>query len=118
MANDLKKRIMKRVYGIWFVKRVIPTAGGSALFMGIALKETAQRFFVAKIVSNFMAVAGSNAWAIPNFIASALNKLSPSVLVLTAGAGLVGFALAVKLLRSIRVMLQNPGMVRAAYIKR
>ena len=118
MANDLKKRIMRRVYGIWFVKRVIPTAGGSALFMGIALKETAGRFFVAQIFSNFMEVAGTNAWAIPNFIASALNKLEPSVLVLTAGAGLVGFALAVKLLRSIRVMTQNPGMVRAAYIKR
>ena len=118
MANDLKKRIMRRVYGIWFVKRVIPTAGGSAIFMGIALKETAQRFFVAKIVANFMEVAGSNTWAIPNFIASALNKLEPSVLVLTAGTGLVSFALAVKLLRSIRVMAQNPGIVRAAYAKK
>ena len=118
MANDLKKRIMRRVYGIWFVKRVIPTAGGSALFVGIALKETAQRFFVAQIASNFMAVASSNAWAIPSFIASAMNKLEPSVLVLTAGAGLAGFALAVKLLRSIRVMAQNPGIVRAAYAKK
>ncbi|KKS96783.1 MAG: hypothetical protein UV75_C0002G0096 [Candidatus Giovannonibacteria bacterium GW2011_GWA1_43_15] len=118
MANDLKKRIMRRVYGIWFVKRVIPMAGGSALFMGIAMKETAGRFFVAKIFSNFMEVAGTNAWAIPNFIASALNKLEPSALVLTAGAGLVGFVLAVKLLRSIRVMSQNPGMVRAAYAKK
>ena len=110
MANDLKKRIMRRVYGIWLGKRGIPTAGGSALFVGIALKETAQRFFVAKIFSNFMEVAGSNAWAIPNFIASAMNKLEPSVLVLTAGAGLIGFSLAVKLWRSVKVMSQNPNL--------
>jgi len=37
---------------------------------------------------------------------------------LTAGAGLAGFALAVKLLRSIRALAQNPGIVRAAYAKK
>jgi len=39
-----------------------------------------------------------------------MNKLEPSVLVLTAGAGLIGFSLAVKLWRRVKVMSQNPNL--------
>lgn len=102
MAAGLKNRIMRRVYAIWFVRRVLPTGFASAFFMNLALKEMAERFFVSQIFANFYAVARANIWAAPNFIASAFNNVEPSVLVLISIAGLLGFTLAVELWRSVR----------------
>ena len=102
MATSLKTKIMRRGYAIWFVRRVLPTGFASAFFMNLALKETASRFFVAQIFSNFYAVARANVWAVPNFITSAFNNVEPSVLVLISIAGLLGFSLAVELWRSVR----------------
>ena len=102
MATSLKTKIMRRVYAIWFFRRGLPTGFASAFFMNLALKETASRFFVAQIFSNFYAVARANVWAVPNFITSAFNNVEPSVLVLISIAGLLGFSLAVELWRSVR----------------
>lgn len=106
----IKNRIMRRVYGIWFTRRVAPMGFASAFFMSVALKETASRFFVAQIASNFLTVASANFWGIPSFIASALNSAEPSVLVLISAAGMVGFTLAVKLWRSIKGVAAAPSM--------
>ncbi|QQG42789.1 MAG: hypothetical protein HYW15_01060 [Candidatus Giovannonibacteria bacterium] len=102
MAASLKTKIMRRVYAIWFVRRVLPTGFASAFFMNVALKKTAERFFVSQIFANFYAVAKANIWAVPNFIASAFNNVEPSVLVLISIAGLLGFSLAIELWRSVR----------------
>ena len=106
----IKNRIMRRVYGIWFVRRVAPMGFASAFFINLALKEAAGQFFVAQIVSNFLTVAGANLWGIPRFIASALNSAEPSVLVLISATGMVGFTLAVKLWRSIKGVAAAPSM--------
>lgn len=102
IEQRLKNRIMRRVYGIWFVRRGAPMLAGSALFMTAALKLTAERFFVAQIWRNFESVAASDIMGLPRFIASALNHAEPSLLIFISLAGVAGFALAVKLLRSIR----------------
>ncbi len=53
--TDFNKKIMRRVYAIWFVRKI-----GPALFLEIpilaiiALHETAREFFVAKIMENFL----------------------------------------------------------------
>ncbi len=57
MSAELKKRIMRRVYAIWFMKRVAPVLllEIPVLFV-IVLHETAREFFVAKIIENFLVV--------------------------------------------------------------
>ena len=118
MQTDmLKKRIMRRVYAIWFVRRALPVLGGSFLSLAIALKMTADSFFVAEIMRSFKFVLTHNLMGLPRYIESALNSAEPSTLILIAMAGIVSFALAVKLLRSVRSILSSPVSV-ASYIKR
>ncbi len=101
---------MRRIYAIWFVRRALPLALGSGVLMYIALAETARNFFVARIISNFVTVYNSDLWAIPRFIASALNSAEPITLFLISISGLLSFAFAVKLLRSIRALVSGPAI--------
>ena len=105
--QQLKNRIMTRVYGIWFIRRGVPMLAGSALFITAALKLTAERFFVAQIWRNFEFVATSNLMGLPRYIASALNSAEPALLTFISAAGITGFVLAVKLLRSIRSIMAS-----------
>jgi len=84
---------------------------GSSLFITVALKLTAERFFVAQIWKNFEFVATSNLMGLPRFIASALNNAEPMLLIFISATGIVGFVLAVKLLRSIRSILTGQAIL-------
>jgi hypothetical protein len=109
MNNELKNRIMRRVYGIWFIRRVAPSLVSMGALVFVGLRVMAQSFFVAKIAENFVNVAGASLAGIPQFIASALNSAEPSALIVIAFSGIVSFVLAVKLLRSIRALVSNRG---------
>ena len=106
MNNQLKSKIMRRVYAIWFVRRIAPPAISLGFFGYLAIRETAQSFFVAKIISNFLTVA-TNVWAIPGFVGSALNHAEPQILFVVAFSILATFVLAVKLLQNIRVIMMR-----------
>lgn len=52
--NDFKKRVMRKVYAVWFLRQVAPILFlQMPLLAFIALRETARDFFVARIVENF-----------------------------------------------------------------
>lgn len=97
---------MRRVYAIWFVRRIAPPAISLGFFGYLAFHETAQSFFVAKIVSNFLMIA-SNVWAIPGFVGSAVTHAEPQVLFIIAFSILATFVLAVKLLQNIRMIVMR-----------
>ncbi len=118
MANYLKKRIMRRVYAIWFVRRALPMAIGSVGSVYLALRLIADSFFVAEIMRSFKVVLGNNIWGLPKYIEAALNNVEPHVLILVSMGGLIGFALAVKLLRSVRQIFASPYSVAAAEARR
>lgn len=104
MKNELKSRIMRRVYAIWFVRRIVPPVLSISFFCYLALHETAQGFFVAQIISNFLMVA-SNAWSIPGFIGAAMMHARPETLFIISFSILATFVLSVKLLRNIRTTM-------------
>ncbi|HEY4521979.1 MAG TPA: hypothetical protein VJH05_02465 [Candidatus Paceibacterota bacterium] len=105
--TNITKKIMRRVYVIWGVRYVLPRLAVSIGLFWVAFRVTAQSFFVSKIFINFISVAFSSVWAVPQFITSALNSAQPQVLVLISATGISGFFLAVKLLRSIRSIVAN-----------
>ncbi len=111
--QKFKSRVMKRVYGIWVLRYVLPRLAGSFVLFFAALRITADTFFVARIIQNFEHVASSNVWAIFPFITSALNHAEPFVLILISAAGIAGFALAVNLFRNIRSIMRNQNSVIA-----
>ena len=113
----LTKKIMRRVYMIWGIRYVIPRLVGVLGLFGVAFKITAESFFVSKIFSNFLAVAFSGVEGAPLFLASALNSAEPQVLILISAAGISGFFLAIKLLRSIRNIIATNGNFSAVLNK-
>ena len=94
--NDLKKRIMKRVYGIWFARRVAPAVFLYMPFLLIvALRETANEFFVARIVDNMInAVHGSGFSGLVNFTSSAATNIPVIPMMIILGSvGLFAYIL-------------------------
>ena len=104
MNNQLKSRIMRRVYAIWFVRRIAPSAISLIFFAYLVFYEIAQSFFVAQIVLNFLMVA-SNIWSVPGFIGVAVMHARPETLFIIAFAILATFVVSVKLLRNIRMIV-------------
>jgi hypothetical protein len=103
MGNDLKKRIMRRVYAIWFVKRIAPALFlQMPLLLLIALRETAREFWVAKIVENFSIAIHSGFSSTLNYVFSAIVS-APAVpmLIIIFSLGVFGY-LAVKTTRNLK----------------
>jgi hypothetical protein len=107
IKDKLTKRIMRRVYAVWIVRRILPQLAIMSTVLFVGIRVTADRFFVAKIVENFTAIANSNIFALPRFMASALNSAEPAALVVLSISGVASFFLAIRLLRSIRTLVNN-----------
>lgn len=88
-------------------------AAGSAVSFYVAFRVTAERFFVAQIFSNFAVALQSGFIGMSKFIVSALNSIEPSILILISMAGIISFAIAVKLLRSVRAIVSGAGITTA-----
>lgn len=59
-TTQLKKQVMRRIYAIWFFRRVMPVAVIFPFFILIAAREVSHEFFVARIFDNFtQAVTGA-----------------------------------------------------------
>jgi len=78
---NLTKRIMRRVYAIWFLREAGPVLLGMPLSFGLTLWLTAREFFVAKIAENF--VVSFHSGGVFSFIGSALYSapLLPAAIV-------------------------------------
>ena len=76
--KNLQKRVMRRVYGIWFLRQVGPILLlEMPVLLAVGLWEIARAFFVAKIVENFItSVHSGNVVTIVNFVGSALYSAS------------------------------------------
>ncbi len=100
--QNLTKRVMRRVYAVWFMRKMAPVAVGMPLSSGFALWFTAKEFFVAKIIENLISSFHSQSgfFGVLNYVGSALS--SAPLLPLAAigfSAGLF-LALAYKLVRN------------------
>ncbi len=90
--RKLTKRIMRRVYGLWFLRQMVPVLVGMPVLLVFAFWEIARTFFVAKIVENSITSFHSgNILTIANFIGSALYNASAhlvSISIIGFSAGL------------------------------
>lgn len=98
---QLKQRIMRRIYGIWFVRRGAPMLAIAGFFLFVALRETARSFFVAKIVENFIQAA-QNMGSIPGFVLSALVHAQTSALLTVMVSLAVSVVLGWRFIQSLR----------------
>ncbi len=75
LNKHLKKRVMRRVYGIWFLRQISPVAVGMPFSAGVALWFTSKEFFVARIIDNFTTSVHSGSFtSVFNFVISALGN--------------------------------------------
>ena|SRR3989344_3540274 len=92
--NDFKKRIMRRVYAVWFLKQVAPVLLlQMPLFAFIAIREAAREFFVAKIADNFFtSFNNAGVSGVSGFALSALERTPfVPVLVIFSSICFLGF---------------------------
>lgn len=103
--NELKRRIMRRVYGVWFLRKVAPVTFLYLPFLIIvALRETAKEFFIARIINNFLTAVHSGGASTVNYLFSALANM-PVVSCLVILVSLMGFAaLSYRLVQSVRTV--------------
>ncbi len=77
-SKNLQKRVMRRVYGIWFLRQVGPILFlEMPVLLAVGLWEIARAFFVARIVENFItSVHSGSVVNIVNFVGSAIYGVS------------------------------------------
>lgn len=99
---DIKKKIMRRVYAIWFVKKIAPLLFLVPFLTLIGLRETAREFFVAQIIENFSRAfqVGFRA-TIDLTTASLVNAPVLPILIILFSLGLAGL-LAYRLIRNFK----------------
>lgn len=88
MTKELTKRIMKRVYAIWFFKKIVPAVFLYLPFLlFVAVRETANEFFVVRIIDNFLLTLNhSGFFGVLNYLASAIanTPVLPSLIILVS----------------------------------
>jgi hypothetical protein len=102
--STLKQKVMRRIYGIWFVRRGAPMLAVAGFFLFLALRETARSFFVAKIVENFI-ISAQNISNIPSFILSAIAHAPASALVMVMFSTVISLVLGWRFIRSLKGVL-------------
>lgn len=110
--QNLRERIMRRVYAIWFVRRALPRLGGAAIGLFVAYRVTASSFFVAKVIENFFAVSAVNTWATPRFVFAALLNADPRAVLVIAFSCIAAILLSFKLFSDIRTVMRGSGSLR------
>ena len=94
---------MRKVYAIWFIKKVAPIAFlQMPLFLLIALRETAREFWVSRIFENFIFALNDGMNATANYLWSSLSH-APIIPVSIVVFSLVVFGYSIKrLVKSLK----------------
>jgi len=69
--NNLKSKILWKVYTAWFLKRILPLVVLEVLVIVGALYALAQFVFVEQVVSNAFSNSASNPWRLVVFLSYA-----------------------------------------------
>ncbi len=92
--QKLTRRIMRRVYGLWFLRQLAPTLVGMPVLLTVAFWQIAGTFFVAKIVENFIiSLHSGNISVIISFVGSALYNVSNHFLPVSIAAFSIGLVM-------------------------
>lgn len=88
MATTLKKRIMRRVYTIWFIRKAVPL-GAELAVLGIAVVWGLQHTSPANILTNSIS-ASNNMYAFMMFFIRSFSILTPPAQFALVITGLLG----------------------------
>lgn len=102
--RKLTRRILRRVYGFWFLRQMAPVLVGMPVLSAFAFWEIARTFFVAKIVENsIISFHSGNISVIISFVGSALYNVSNHFLPVSIAAFSIGLVmiLGYKLVRNL-----------------
>lgn len=103
LSQNLTKRIMKRVYAIWFLRQVVPAIVAAPLSLTAALWLTAKEFFVVKIFENFtVSLHSAGAYGALKFTGLALFNTHHKALAVIGLLTGIGLFLAYRLFRNFK----------------
>lgn len=112
MSHELKNKIMRRIYIIWFFRKIAPAVLLEIPFLFfIAFYEAAREFFVAQIIYNLkiFAISSNNSfWASFQFTQSALANTAVIPLVMIGISGILAMYLTFVLIKNLRMIFGAP----------
>lgn len=98
MSNDQnKKRILLKIYTLWFLNRVIPLIIIQVLILALALKIFANNVFVSKVLKNSSQIANFGYWDLLKYLIISFINTRP----LTQIAILIGLGIGALIIRDI-----------------
>ncbi len=89
-TTNLQKNIMTRVYGIWFLRRVLPVVIFEILFIALAINLFAESVFIARVLENAAGVVKGSPVELFSFLWSAFWNSRLEVKLEVATAALMG----------------------------
>ena len=98
--NRLKQRIMRRVYGIWLLRNIVPFVAVELGVLLISISVIANQVFVMKVVENMLLVSVGNPMKIVSYLVSAFFATSITTQMVAALTGVGALFLIRELYRS------------------
>jgi len=95
--EKIKRKILIKIYTLWFLKRVVPLIIIQAMILVLALKIFANNVFVSKVLQNSSVAADSGYWIFFKYIGLAILSARP----LTQIAILIGLGIGALIIRDI-----------------
>ncbi|OGD33586.1 hypothetical protein A3C78_02320 [Candidatus Azambacteria bacterium RIFCSPHIGHO2_02_FULL_45_18] len=118
--NSLQSRIMRRVYAIWFAKRVLPYVVIEAAGFVSVVYALGRLVYVRHVVDNALVAFAANPWGWAFYMADSFFYRKPVIQALSLGAAVL-FIFAVrnvlKALVELNVMQRETKPARASFYR-
>jgi hypothetical protein len=89
--NKLRKRVMRRIYAIWFLRQGAPGIVGAPAMLAVSFWQISGTFFVSKIVENFIGRLHSGSFfVVINFLISAMSRVREHALCVSIAGLAIG----------------------------
>ena len=93
----IKKRILVKIYTVWFFRRIFPLILAQIVLLAIALKVFANSVFVSKVLQNAIKVGDAGYWGSLKYLSISFLNTQP----LTQIAILIGFGIGALIIRDV-----------------
>src|SRR3989344_6344866 len=67
----MTNKILFKIYGIWFLRRIVPLMLAQIVFLVVVLKLLAGKIFLSKILENAALASGSSYWEFFKYLSQA-----------------------------------------------
>ena len=89
-SGKIKKRILVKIYTVWFLRRILPLIIIQVVVLALALKIFAKNLFVSMVLKNAAQAADAGYWIFLKYLGAAFLETRPlTQIIILIGLGVV-----------------------------